>query len=295
LENLKISEPLLSRAKLKQWFQEGKILYLQREAKPSFILQPGTHEIILLNCDLAPPQASPSQNGSFLPIIYEDENILILHKTSGIPSAPQSSIETETAVGSALASHPNLFGIGPHPLEPGLLHRLDTDTSGLLAFAKTEEEFLRLTTCWKKREVKKIYRAWVSADPTSFSRLPLTIRFPLAHDAKSSKRMIALKEEKNSNFRGKPLPAITHLLGAQKFQTSSGTLLYDVEIEIETGVMHQIRCHLAAIGIPILGDSVYKGAPSSRLWLHAWKLKIPLKDGKALTLEAQLPPGWNQQ
>src|ERR671925_567284 len=85
-----------------------------------------------------------SKRGPFLPMIYEDETLLVIHKASGVPSVPHDEDETETAVGAALAHTSALIGIGNRPLEPGLLHRLDTGTSGLLVFAKSQAEFTRL-------------------------------------------------------------------------------------------------------------------------------------------------------
>src|SRR5690606_29289920 len=86
-------------------------------------------------------EALPSPEGSFITVIYEDEDLLVLNKPSGIPSVPHSAVETKTAVGSALAHYPRLAGVGTRPLEPGLLHRLDTGTSGCLAFAKNAAAF----------------------------------------------------------------------------------------------------------------------------------------------------------
>ncbi len=233
----------------------------------------------------------------FLPIIYEDEDLLVLNKASGVPTLPHTHSETETAVGAALAHAPVLAQVGGKPLEPGLLHRLDTGTSGLLVFAKSETEFQRLRQVWKTGWVKKIYRALVKKKASvylkqiDFKKLPYTISYPMGHSAKSSKKMIVFTSEKKqlSLIRGKPLKALTVIKKIGKL----GPDFFDLEIEIKTGVMHQIRCHLAAISWPIVGDSVYKGMRSSRLWLHAWKLVLPLKTGVLLDLEAELPKGWS--
>lgn len=239
-------------------------------------------------------RAAPSPQGCFLPVLYEDEDILILHKHSGVPSVPHSSTETNTAVNAALAHFPNLSQVGDNPLEAGALHRLDTGTSGILVFAKKQEEFIRLREAWKKRKVKKIYRALVDLRSPPPPKIPYRIDFPLAHDAKSSKRMIALVPNKpihSNRIRGNPRPAVTWI------RKVSGS---DFEIEIETGVLHQIRCHLAALGWPIWGDPLYFKAKDEkippfrqdRLWLHAWRLQLPLKNAVSLTIESDLPEGW---
>ena len=93
--------------------------------------------------------------------------------------------------------------------------------------------------------------------------------------------------------REEPQPALTRVLHWIRVQEASG--LTDACVEIETGVMHQIRVHLKSLGYPIQGDSIYQGVPSRRLWLHAWKLVVPALPGileTPLTLEAPLPEGW---
>ena len=113
----------------------------------------------------------------------------------------------------------------------------------------------------------------------------------MAHDARSSRRMRVVEtESRATDYRGKPLPAITTLL--QCIQCIPEDALRDYEIEIETGVMHQIRCTLQHLGCPIVGDELYGGEKSTRLWLHAWKLTLPLLNGQSLTLEAPLPEDW---
>jgi 23S rRNA pseudouridine1911/1915/1917 synthase len=228
---------------------------------------------------------------SFLPIIYEDEDLLVLNKASGVASVPHRDNEIHTAVGSALAHFPDLKGIGPKALEPGLIHRLDTGTSGLLVFAKTQIEFNRLKNEWKLQNVKKIYRAWVCVS-SKFPAVPFSIKFPIGHSKKSSKRMISItSEHMRSRIRGKILPAYTEVINI--YETINPKKVIDIEIQIHTGVMHQIRCHLATLKFPILGDTIYRGHKASRLWLHAWKLTLPLKNNTQLTLTAELPEGWN--
>ncbi len=301
LEALKLRQIEISRNSLKSAFHEKKLFYRGIPAKPSQILFLGTHEVTWKNWNpdhFAPPQAHASERGCFLPVVYEDENLLVLNKETKIPSIPHLTSETETAVGAALARCPDLVHVGRKGLEPGIIHRLDTDTSGLLVFAKTQEEFERLSLEWKKREVEKYYRAWVKIS-SPLPAPPVRLDFPLAHDAHSSKKMIGLNKPTRNAIRGKPLPAVTTILALHKTveveesQATSHETYTDLEIQIETGVMHQIRCHLSTMGWPIVGDQTYRGDHSERLWLHAWRLKLPLKNGVWLTLEAALPEGWN--
>lgn len=237
--------------------------------------------------------ALPAPDGCFLPVVYEDSELLILHKSSGVHSLPLSPTETHSAVSAALAHVPTLAGVGRGGLEPGLLHRLDQGTSGLLVFAKNQLEYDRLRELWKKGGVQKVYRTWVGISPLAepLTTFPKVIRTPLAHSAKSSKRMIAVTSKMlERQIRGKPLPAVTRIKACHR----KGELMADLEIEIETGVMHQIRCHLASLGMPILGDTTYGKTTAKRLLLHAWRLALPLQSGVLLKLEAELPEEWRE-
>lgn len=312
LGELRILHPQLSRATIKNCFREKRVNLRSQTIDPATVLPPGRYEITLMNWDPSVmPTAIPSMRGCFLPIIYEDNLRLVLAKIPGVPSVPLSSTESETAVGAALAHFPELAMIGRGGLEPGILHRLDTGTSGVLVFAKTQPEYDRLRLLWKMRQVGKIYRA-ISAptqtnlEPDLGDLVPLKIDFPLAHDPHSNKRMMAIKPQSSRIMRGNPIAAITWVnkcLKIPKTKIAENLLrnidkqldkqLYDLEIRIETGVMHQIRCHLSTINWPILGDEIYGKTPSSRLWLHAWKLEIPLPDNKtSLLFEAPLPKDW---
>lgn len=303
LKELKKSFPEITRNRLKPWFQDRRIYSKHQVLQASSHLSLGEYLIELEGITteaLVPPQAQPCPRGCFLPILYEDETLLILNKTSGTASVPHLSSETDTAVNAALAHDPSLKSIGNLDeklgLEPAILHRLDTGTSGILAFAKSQEEYLRLRPLWGSGRIRKTYRALVTPShlETRLPQLPHEIRISLAHDLHSTKRMIALSSDKKRGYRGQPLPTLTRILSATALKPD----LWDLEIAIETGVMHQIRCTLSHIGFPILGDTLYRGLPSARLWLHAWRLEIPRpepeKPEKMLFIEAPLPEFWGQ-
>ena len=301
LPELQKRVPALSRAELKRWFGDERVLLEGRPQSPARGLTPGAHRVTILDfsAELSrgpAARARPSEQGSFLEVVYEDDHLLVLHKQAGIPSVPHSSEETETAVGSALAHYSPLGEIvGKSALEPGLLHRLDTGTSGLLAFAKSTDEWERLKEAWKSGGVRKTYRAFVGArsEAPPLPRIPTELRPFLAHDARSARRMVSLGEDldrapRHLEPRGSPLRTLTRIVRAH----SASSAQADLEIEIETGVMHQIRCTLSALGWPITGDELYRGTPAPRLWLHAWKLSLETREGIALTLEARLPRDW---
>ncbi len=231
-------------------------------------------------------------------ILHEDSNLLILNKPSGIPSVPHSAEETLSMVGIFLELHPECANLGRGGLESGILHRLDTGTSGCLVFAKTQAAFEKVKETWKTPEVQKTYRALsrpIGLEPSSSKPIPSVITLPIGHDIKSKRRMRVVQPEWNNHqtrirIRGKPLPARTRVL--EFIELKGGQ--YDITVEIDTGVMHQIRVHLAHYGFPLVGDPVYEGAPANRLGLHAWKIKIPSSspDAPPIDITAPLPLFW---
>ncbi|MEN9722161.1 MAG: hypothetical protein RJB38_147 [Pseudomonadota bacterium] len=233
-------------------------------------------------------------------VVYEDHDLLVIDKPSGTPSTAHSPEERGTAIHLALEHFPDLPF--PHSLERGLLHRLDTATSGALAFAKTESAYAHYRTHWKT-DVRKIYRALSLTTSPWKHDLPHLVSLEMGHDAKSSRRMrvldaalpISLKEQIR-RIRGKPQEARTTILNTRSLEKLPEALgnsshadehLLDFTMEIHTGVLHQIRAHLAHLGYPILGDPLYRGKPSHRLWLHAWKLFIAGQE-----IQAPLPSVW---
>lgn len=234
-------------------------------------------------------------------ILYEDDDLLFINKPAGMPVHPLGPGDEGTAAQVALEYLPGLSEVrtpGSKFAEAGLLHRLDTGTSGALGFAKRTEELLRLRELWSSASVKKVYRAIVSPlsstqedQPPWEGNLPYLFDAPVAHSSKSSKKMIAFisgRRIPKIATRGKKQDARTLILKDQAMGNNS----HDLTIQIETGVRHQIRVHLAAHGFPIVGDITYKGHASARMWLHSWKLALPKKDGSTLMIEAPLPENW---
>jgi 23S rRNA-/tRNA-specific pseudouridylate synthase len=188
-------------------------------------------------------------------------------------------------------------GLGRGGLESGILHRLDTGTSGCLVFAKTQIAFERIHAAWKTHEVLKIYRALSrpALDTPPTLPLPEPIDLAIGHDIKSKRRMRVISAEWSphqlkTRIRGKPLPALTRVLEHRTLKQG----VHELTVAIDTGVMHQIRVHLAHFGLPLLGDPVYGGSPSRRLGLHAWKVRLPSLSSTGLPLDitAPLPEFW---
>ncbi|MBU6153200.1 MAG: RluA family pseudouridine synthase [Bdellovibrionales bacterium] len=213
--------------------------------------------------------------------IFEDESILAIEKESGVPSQTQTH--------SSLESIEALVGRLRPAEELHLLHRLDTGTSGVLLFAKSRSIFDEIRLKFKNREIRKFYRARCGMRPTNpveaptALTLPMTLDLPLAHHPKSKKRMIALPTGLRRDYRGKPLSAISII---HKMKPISLPCAFtdeisgiEFEIEIKTGVMHQIRVHLSHLGFPILGDPLYGRnlPPFPRLALHAERVEFHYK------------------
>jgi 23S rRNA pseudouridine1911/1915/1917 synthase len=173
--------------------------------------------------------------------------------------------------------------VGPAAREGGLVHRLDTDTSGLLLAARTEVAHAMLRAQFSARTVEKGYRALVAGEIHAGGEIAL----PLLHDPRDARKMQAASDARYAEEHG-ARAAVTRFLPVER---RGGFTLLDVEIP--TGVMHQIRAHLAFIGHPLAGDALYGGPPVpglSRHFLHASRLAFAHPDGSRARYESQLPP-----
>lgn len=241
--------------------------------------------ILMGALDLFPPVPHSSLPPTV--VLFQNEDFLAIAKPSDLPSAPLHSDETDSVVHRALAVCPNLPVLRGNPLEPGLVHRLDTGTSGVLLFVKSAAAFARVSAIWNSGSIRKEYRAITSnAGSLKLGRVELF----LGHDLKSKRRMRAITDPKDKKMiRGEPTKSVSEIKSIRDLAERRG---FEVQIKIETGVHHQIRVTLAYFGAPILGDAVYGGAPEERLWLHAYKLVLPADAGKSLEIVAPLPPNW---
>ena len=212
-----------------------------------------------------------------LDIIYEDNDIIVVNKQKGLVVHPANGNPDGTLVNAIMnICKDSLSGIGGE-LRPGIVHRLDKDTSGLIIIAKNDKAHIELSRQIKDHEVQKTYLALVRG---VIKEEEATINMPIARSTKDRKKMAVAKDGRN---------AVTHFKVLERFD--SYTLL---QIRIETGRTHQIRVHMSYIGYPVVGDMVYSNGKNpfgvEGQMLHSYKLifKHPIT-GNILELQAPLP------
>lgn len=246
------------------------------ETRPSFGLKPGDS----VESFLPDPEASASVPvAADIPvdIIYGDDHLLIVDKPSGIAVHPGPGHTNDTLVNGLLNLFPDIAGVGP-PDRPGVVHRLDLDTSGLLIFALTPESYAELGKLMRQHTIKRTYTALVNGHVKPREG---TVDAPIGRDPSNRTRQAIVESGREARTYYRTIE-----------QIPAATLL---EVELETGRMHQIRVHLTAIGYPVLGDMTYGKSPKiaglNRQFLHASRLRFthPVT-GEAMSHESPLPP-----
>lgn len=267
-------ETELTRSRVEKLIREGLIrVDGQIQTKPGFMVLVDA----VIQADIpepAPIQALPEPIS--IDILYEDAAIAVVNKPCGMVVHPAAGNETGTLVNALLYHLQGLSGIGGM-LRPGIVHRLDKDTSGLLLIAKSDAAHITLTDAFKSRKVSKQYIAVVDGHvKTDTGR----IEAPIARHPKNRKQMAV-------DPNGKA--AITEYQVLERISKTSYVL-----VNLVTGRTHQIRVHFAYMGHPILGDRVYGGKKTqdaaSRLMLHAWRVAFahPIT-GQEMRFEAPVP------
>ena len=265
--------PELSRTQAHRLISEGRVNVNGILAKPS--LKVFTGDSIVVNVPAADtsslaPEAIPVR------IVYEDEDVLVVDKPAGMTVHPAPGHPTHTLVNAVLSHLPELPETGDR-LRPGVVHRLDKDTSGLIIIAKNARAHLTLSEQFRRRSVGKTYLALVEGklEPSDG-----VIEAPIGRDRSHRERMAVVDEE-----HGRAARTGYHVV---RFVRGYSLL----EVKPETGRTHQIRVHLAAVGHPVAGDRVYgaKASAFPRQFLHAHRLAFNLpSDGRRVEFESPLP------
>ena len=274
----KTEELKLSRSMIQKLLDDNKITVNGRNEKASYKVK--TNDIIRVQID-KPKEVEIKAEDIPLDVIYEDKDIIVVNKQKGIVVHPANGNWEGTLVNAIMAHcKDSLSGIGGE-LRPGIVHRLDKDTSGLLIIAKNDESHISLSQQIKDRLVNKTYIALVRG---LVPENKATINMPIGRSQNDRKKMAVTKNGKE---------AITHINVLNRYVTDKGkyTLL---EVKIDTGRTHQIRVHLSQIGYPVVGDMTYSNGKNEfnieGQCLHAKKLEFshPIT-GKKMILEAPLP------
>ena len=266
----------VSRTSVQQMIVDEGVLVNGHTSKPGYLLRVGDEVCIVQSV----PKSTGNAKPRVLPldIIYEDEDLLVVNKTAGMVVHPSPGHVDDTLVNAVLARYPDLQHV--EGLRPGIVHRLDRDTSGLIIVAKNAHAQAALIEQMKRHEIVKRYLALVEGVVSSDNG---SIDAPIGRDPRHRQQMAVTATGSRE--------ARTHFRVLERFQRHTLLLL-----QLETGRTHQIRVHLKAIGHPVVGDPVYGSGNTrgnislKRQFLHAFQLTFthPMS-GKVLELEAPLP------
>ena len=263
-----------SRAHIQKMIENQKVLVNGKKTKVSYKIQ--KDDKIEVEKEV-PTEISLKAQDIPIDILYEDKDIIVVNKPKGMVVHPANGNPDGTLVNAVMAiCKDSLSGIGGE-IRPGIVHRLDKDTSGVIVVAKNDKAHINMSEQIKNHEVEKTYIALVKG---FVKEEEATINMPIGRSTKDRKKMAVNKNGKN---------AVTHFKVLKRFKNY--TLL---EVKIETGRTHQIRVHLSEIGYPVVGDTVYSNGKNE--WgikgqcLHAKSLKFkhPIT-GKEMFIEAPLP------
>lgn len=263
--------PELSRTQAQKLINGGYITVNNRVVEPSLKLEVGDK----VRVTVPPTPPSPLVPEAMpLKIVYEDDDLLVVDKPAGLTVHPAPGHTTSTLVNAILSHFPRLAEISDS-LRPGIVHRLDKDTSGLMIVAKNQSAQTNLVSQFRVRAVKKAYLTLVKGRLTPERGI---IEAAIGRDPRNRKRMAVVSQGREARTEYRVIE-----------YRGNYTLL---EIRPETGRTHQIRVHLSAIGYPVLGDGVYgiKSPCLSRQFLHACRLgfKLP-SSGKYVEFTSELP------
>jgi len=269
--------PEVTRAQAKRWIEEGRVTLDGRPVRASRICRGGERVEVVIP---PPAPATPLHEAIPLDILYEDRHIVVVNKRPGMVVHPAPGHASGTLVNALLAHTTDLSGIGG-VRRPGIVHRLDSGTSGVMVVAKNDRAHRSLQAQFQKRSVSKVYLALAHGTVPERFEIDQPIGRDVLHRTKISSRTRSPREARSEGKRIEKLPDCSLL-----------------EVRILTGRTHQIRVHLSEEGHPIVGDRDY-GAPRrairplrdfARPALHAFRLSFQHPEsGETVSFEAPLP------
>ena len=266
----------VTRAAAQRALRSGLITVRGEQVRASYRLEDGDD----VRGEIPPAEfALPEAEDIPIEVRYSDERVLVVSKPAGLVTHPARGHHQGTLVNALLGLGVDLSGRGS--TRPGIVHRLDKDTSGLLLIAKDDDAQAALVAAMQKREIERTYLALVRGTLPARSG---TIEAPIGRHPTRRTRMAVLPDGR---------AAVTHYTVLEEKEKLSF-----LEVRLETGRTHQIRVHMAHLGNPVLGDRTYGGVGElsrelglDRPFLHAWKLAFPSpEDGGRIEVTDELPP-----
>ena len=267
----------LTRSQIQALIRDGLVTVDGSATKASARLKGGERVRVVV-----PP---PKQDTTVAPepialnVVYEDDEFAVVDKPAGLVVHPGAGNETGTLVNALLARYPEIADIRYSPKRRGIVHRLDKETSGLILVARSERAMHRLMAQFQRRTVEKVYVALAERAPKTLTG---RIEAPIGRDPSQRRKMMVTRDGR---------PAVSEFAVVEQFKDGQALL----RVKLLTGRTHQIRVHMAFVGAPLVGDSLY-GYRHQRLslrrqFLHAARLCFDHPDtGERLCFESPLPP-----
>ncbi len=267
----------VTRALAQRALRSGAVTVAGTTVRPSHRLEAGER----VTGELPDPAVAPPEAEDIpIEVRYDDDRVLVVSKPAGLVTHPARGHDTGTLVNALLALGVPLSGTAAGSTRPGIVHRLDKDTSGLLLIAKDDEAQSSMVDALRRREIKRSYLALVRGVPSARSG---TVDAPVGRHPTRRTRMAVVPDGR---------PSVTHY---RTIASADGATLLDVTLE--TGRTHQIRVHMAHLGHPVLGDRTYGGYSDklarlglTRPFLHAYRIAFPASDsGREVVVTDPLP------